>query len=89
MADVPTRLSRRITATLDAQTPGVRTTRFCRPRTSPSLSATAGVRSPSRPNEDAVSAVSYRACRCSRGFRPAACPSRRRRRGHRLPARVS
>jgi len=37
MADVPTRLGRRITATLDAQTPGVRTTRFCRPRTSPPL----------------------------------------------------
>ncbi|SCB17012.1 hypothetical protein GA0061098_1002198 [Bradyrhizobium shewense] len=50
MTDVQTRLGRNITATLDAQTPGVRTTRFCRPRTSPFLSPMACVRSPSRPN---------------------------------------
>jgi len=47
-----------ITARLDAQTPGVRTTRLLRPRTSSHASSRAGVCSPSRPCEDAVSAVS-------------------------------
>ncbi|MET3331867.1 hypothetical protein ABIF61_000391 [Bradyrhizobium japonicum] len=75
MADARARSGRHITASLDAQTPGVRTTRLLRPRTSPSASPTAGVRSPSGPNKDAVSAVSYRACRCSRF--PALQPSSR------------
>jgi len=68
------RLARHITAWLDAQTPGVRTTRLLRPRTSPPASPTAGVRSPSGPNGDAVSAVSYRACGCSRDFPPCSLP---------------
>jgi hypothetical protein len=50
-----------ITTRLDAQTPGVRTTRFCRPRASPLRAPMTSVRSPSKPNEDAVSAVSCRA----------------------------
>jgi hypothetical protein len=66
IADARARLGRHITAGLDAQTPGVRTTRLLRPRTSSLAFPMAGVRSPSRPNEDAVSAVSYRACCCSR-----------------------
>jgi hypothetical protein len=87
IADARARSGRHITAALDAQTPGVRTTRLLRPRTSPSAFPTAGVRSPSRPNEDAVSAVSYRAGRCSRDHRPAANSAHRRRRVHRpLPA---
>jgi hypothetical protein len=48
-----------ITARLDAQTPGVGTTRLLRPRTSSHASSTAGVCSPSRPCEDAVGAVSF------------------------------
>ena len=54
---------------------------------------TTGVRSPSRPCKDAVSAVSYRAACCSRSTvkdsRPAADLARRRNRGHRPLARVS
>ena len=58
ITDVRARSGRHITAGLDAQTPGVRTTRLLRPRTSSHASSRAGVCSPSRPCEDAVSAVS-------------------------------
>jgi hypothetical protein len=39
MADVRSRSGRRITTRLDAQTPGVRTTRFCRTPTAPVVGA--------------------------------------------------
>jgi len=39
MADVRTRSGRHITARLDAQTPGVRTTRFCRTLITPVVCA--------------------------------------------------
>ena len=89
MADALARLGRHITATLDAQTPGVRTTRFCRrahPR--PCLRWLACAR-----HRDRTRTLSA-PCRIARAAahgnsRPAACPARRRRRGHRLPARVS
>ncbi|KGJ70868.1 hypothetical protein BJA5080_08426 [Bradyrhizobium diazoefficiens SEMIA 5080] len=40
MADARTRSGRNITARLDAQTPGVRTTRFCRTQAAPVVRAT-------------------------------------------------
>jgi len=40
MIDARVRLDRRITARLDAQTPGVRTTRFCRTQIAPVVCAT-------------------------------------------------
>jgi hypothetical protein len=54
----------RTTASLDAQTPGVRTTRFCRPRTSRPGHPEARACSPPKPKGDAVTAP----CR-SRGSR--------------------
>ncbi|MET4760742.1 hypothetical protein ABIA00_001090 [Bradyrhizobium ottawaense] len=56
MIDARARSGRRITASLDAQTPGVRTTRLLRPRTIPPKSRKACVCSPSGIDETAVTA---------------------------------
>jgi hypothetical protein len=58
MTDARARSGRHITAGLDAQTPGVRTTRLLRPRTSSHVASSAGVCSRPKPCEDAVGAVS-------------------------------
>jgi hypothetical protein len=58
MADARARSGRHITARLDARTPGVRTTRLLRPRTSSHVASSAGVCSRPKPCEDAVSVVS-------------------------------
>ncbi|MBB4366395.1 hypothetical protein GGD65_007467 [Bradyrhizobium sp. CIR18] len=52
-------VGRHITAGLDAQTPGVRTTRLDRPRTSSHVASSAGACSRPKPCEDAVGAGSY------------------------------
>ena len=56
MTDARARSGRFTTASLDAQTPGVRTTRFCRPRTSRPWSSKARACSPPKPKRDAVTA---------------------------------
>jgi len=90
MADARTRSGHRITARLDAQTPGVRTTRLLRPRTIPPKDLKARVCSPAGINETAVTAPGRiappddsRLPALSSGM------SRRRYRVHRHPARIS
>ncbi|MBB4263709.1 hypothetical protein GGD64_007779 [Bradyrhizobium sp. CIR3A] len=56
ITDARTRLGRCITASLDAQTPGVRTTRFCRPRTPLPGQPEARACSPPTPKRNAVTA---------------------------------
>ena len=89
MADARARLGRHITASLDAQTPGVRTTRLLRPRTSSHVASRAGVCSRPKPCEDAVSVVSSAQSDCSRPKLPCNACYARRRRVHRCPARGS
>ena len=56
MTDVRARSGRRITTRLDAQAPGVRTTRFCRPRTFLPEHSEARACSPPRPKGNAMTA---------------------------------
>ena len=90
LIDARARSGRFITASLDARTSGVRTTRFCRPRTFLAGHSKACACSLSRPQENAVTTP----CR-SRGSRwltvtrPAIYVTRRRYRVHRTPAYAS
>ncbi len=69
---------------------GARTTRLRRPRTSSPKLSTAGVCSPSKPNEDASQRRSFARRSIAHGFKAPALrlPARRRRRVHRIPPRV-
>ena len=77
MTDVRTRSGRHTTASLDAQTPGVRTTRFCRPRTSLPGHPEARACSPPKPKGNAVTApCRMRGSRWLTGVARPATPSR-------------
>ena len=89
MIDARARSGRHITARLDAQTPGVRTTRLDRPRTSSHVASRVGACSRPKPCEDAVSAGSYAQSPVAHGFPPCNELRARRRRVHRCPARGS
>ena len=78
-----------ITTGLDAQTPGVRTTRLVRPRTSPHVASSAGVCSHPKPCEDAVGIVSSARKPLLTAEAALQCNRARRRRVHRCPTRGS
>ena len=84
-----TRLGRRITASLDAQTPGVGTTRLLRPRTALPQHPGPDVRAPDRQQDRCDRAVSYRVAPDSTVARPCHRFPRRRYRVHRTPTRIS
>jgi hypothetical protein len=89
VSDARTRLGRRITASLDAQTPGVRTTRLLRPRTIWPQHPGLGVHTPDhRPNR-CDRAVSYRVACDSRLPALSSRKPRRLYRVHRTPSRIS
>ncbi|MGY3037454.1 hypothetical protein ACVIIV_006624 [Bradyrhizobium sp. USDA 4354] len=75
MIGARTRSGRLTTASLDAQTPGVRTTRFCRPRTSLPKQSEARACSPPMPKRNAVTAPCRPRIVTAHGPRPA-LPSR-------------
>ena len=90
ITDARARSGRLTTASLDAQTPGVRTTRFCRPRTSLPGQPEARACSPPMPKRNAVPAPCRAADRDgSRVSPPCHSVTRRRCRVHRIPAYVS
>ena len=90
MADARTRSGRRITASLDAQTPGVRTTRLLRPRTASPECPRACVCSPPASTRPLLRRRVVRVRTMPHGCPPwHHADPRRRCRVHRHPARIS